>query len=171
MEDIGDLLFYIIAGLFAIVGAISRSKKGKAVMFPRDVSGNEPTTVMPERGNRPGSYFPEIVEESIDWDETATAEYADNEPVPMTKRESFIPDPSKEGSYIEPMTSFVPDEGISSLEIRENEFIHLGIPDEITTGTLPAATEESSIASDLAASFNLPEAIIWSEIINRKEYF
>jgi len=174
MEDIGDLLFYILAGLFAIIGAISRSKKGKAKMFPQEVTTGLPSSGIPgDRSSQGEEYIPELDEESYDWDDTVVSDYSD--PVTVVKgmesRETFLSAPSIEGSYMDSMISSVPDEGISSLEISGIESDFANSQDEISSGIMPGEDAEVSLAGEIAKRFSLPEAIVWSEILNRKDHF
>lgn len=151
MENIGDLLFYLLAGLFAIVGVISRSKKGKSVLFPQGGTGNTPSYPIP----------------GTDISGPERTDPGENE------MESILSDDTlMEEVWVEPMEASDPDVEISQMEIKAQEFVHEDTSDgDIADDPLTGREDNESIASTLAASFNLPEAIVWSEILNRKDNF
>lgn len=173
MEDIGDLLFYILAGLFAIIGAISRSKKGRKVVFPGNTTGNDPFPNIPGMGgSRPDMNIP-ADEESYEWDDTVSPEYDGSVDMNMVGdgAGTYLSKSTIEDNYIEPMASLIPEEGISSAMEVDPESLKWVIQDEISLINMDEESGEESIVNTLAEGFNLPEAIVWSEIINRKEFF
>lgn len=133
-------------------------------MFPDSDAGQGSGPVMP--GDPwTGDYRPEMAESEILWDDV------DNEEYKIKTTEAFLDSAVKEGTYNEPMAGAVPDEGISSTGLESKLFDYNDREEEISAGSITDVEEGEGPVSDLVANFNLPEAIVWSEIINRKENF
>ena len=172
MEDLGDILFYVIAAIIGIIGAIANKKKQKAeravkkqastdnpeenyAYARREDAGAE--TTRPE-----GTYTRyETIDEEILKTVEATATY-DKMP-DETDDQRLIMGAEYEGDYTEPMADEFEREGISAtdLSISQSE---LGTESEINL------REESSWAGELVEDFELPKAIVYSEILNRKDF-
>ena len=176
MEDggLGSLIFYVILGILAIAGSFQgKNKKQKTA----------PKKTVPER--------PAM--------ETRKPE-ARPEPAPVLRRPQYVPiDPSMEGSYEEPMAgefsgegsygspiagyfrtegsindsmaAAFAGEGVSALhDILPGEFIHTEISDS-EIGDAPEYNYNARPGSEiLDEGFDVKKALIYSVVLNRKEY-
>ncbi len=155
MEDFGDILFYIIAAVIALVTTLGRKKK-KPVVIPVPVEDEA-------LDNQVDSLV--IDEEISELEYQVEDEYFLNEGAPSIREGAiaykpdklFSFDPDLEGSYEEPMAEQFNKEGESQLEredlIKENELV-----------------DEKEEAEDIISNFDLREAVIFSEILKRNDY-
>lgn len=176
MEDggFGSLIFYVILGILAIAGSLQgRSKKQKTV--PKTAVPGRPATETRKPTARP-------------------------EPAPVQKRPQYVPiDPSMEGRYEEPMAGAFRNEGSSGRSMAEafgmegsisdsmaaafamegvsalhdvlpGEFVHTEISDS-EIGDAPEYDYNARLGGDiLDEGFDLKRALIYSVLLNRKEY-
>lgn len=165
MEDFGDILFFLVAILFAIVGAISKKKKGVPVLFPETSDEDDEVLEMPEKKVVVRESAPDIiVEQDFSWDDFNYEDDVERNP------EKFFESDSPEITSPEPMAARFAREGISSMPGNIASEVITDQDDEITIEKLVDLVEEDSKAAIIAADFNLAEAIIYSEIINRKDF-
>jgi hypothetical protein len=184
MEDIGDLVFYILAALFALFGAFNKKKK-KAVV-PRSVPDEiiDQETNVKEVAERARERTREIiVSEDFSWDDTTgvpdrsevrewvVGEDSVKDIVARTARQKEVA--YSDGEWEEPMAEMFSKEGISSLFEEEEKHIYDLDSDGIRDMTASDNREnsEQSRASAIAGRFDLAEAIVFSEILKRKESF
>jgi len=171
MEDIGDILFYLIAAIIGIAGAIANKRKkdaekkasqsvpggqGEETTFPDleeefDIPEAEPEVA--------GTRYEMIDEESL---ATRNAGFGDLS-FETSEEQALKMAAEYEGNYSEPMADDFASEGKSVLKtsITDNE---LGIASEIPM------SEKSSRARVLIRDFDLPKAIVYSEILARKDF-
>jgi hypothetical protein len=171
MEDLGDILFYVLAAAIGIIGAIANKKKKDAAKnFPKqnipdmDDDGynydmdEEASVPSPERRQASTQY------EMIDGRSPEPAAMSYEEKILKSAGEqTFEMAPEYEGEYSEPMADKYSMEGeaVTDLSISKTE---LGEQSVISN------REERSRARRLIEDFDLPSAIIYSEIINRKDF-
>jgi hypothetical protein len=186
MEDIGDLVFYILAALFALLGAFNKKKKKTAVprTMPDEIVDQEREMDVKEVAERARERTREIiVSDDFSWDDetgvpdvieerewlTAQDQVKDTRPAAESKREVAYSD----GEWVEPMAEMFSKEGISSLFEEEEKHIYDLDSDGIRDMTASENREisEQSRASAIAGRFDLAEAIVFSEILKRKESF
>ncbi len=168
MEDIGDILFYLLAAVIGIAGAISSKKKKKAgIPAPRQ---NAPAEDYESSYSDDEEYsVPETAETEMPWQyETSEKEKTDQEvieyrePAGKSIEDKFRMSAEYEGSYSEPMADYFEEEGVSVIEMT--------IPDTELGHEVKVSQEEYSRARMLIEDFDLPKAIIYSEILNRKDF-
>jgi hypothetical protein len=155
MEDIGDILFYIIAAVIGLVTTLGRKKRKDAAKKSTSV----PETV--DNQQYSADELPETPE--IDYQVKEEDFWANDEISGPIEEE--VKDPEKvfysyaerEGSYTEPMAEQFVDEGKSQLDIEEDD------PEDELIGELDEG-------SDLISDFDLEKAVIYSEILARKYY-
>lgn len=186
MEDIGDLVFYILAALFALFGAFG--KKRKRTVAPRSMPDEsidqEEEMNVKEVAERARERTREIiVSDDFSWDdETGVPDYdAGRERVIGSETVKDIISETgsqkrvaySDGEWEEPMAKMFRNEGISSLFEEEEKHIYDLDSDGIRDMTASENREisEQSKASAIAGRFNLAEAIVFSEILKRKESF
>lgn len=172
MEDLGDILFYVIIAIIGIIGAIVNKKKQKAektVNIPSSSDSYEETYNYGERdkviaeGRRSegANTRYETIDEEILQSVEAPSSY--NISSDKTDDQDLIMGAEYEGDYTEPLADDFAREGIfaTDLSISQSE---LGTDSEILL------KEEGSWAGDLIEDFDLPKAIVYSEILNRKDF-
>jgi hypothetical protein len=181
MEDngLGSVIFYIILAVIALAGSFKGKKKPvppKQAMPRRPVQRSEqavkpaPKVVQPappaEMPRRP-QYIPiEPVDEG-NYADPMAGTFASEGSVSKSMADDF----AEEGSMIDKMAAAFASEGISSLsDIQIAEFIHTEISDS-EIGDAPVydynAPTGRKILSD---GFNLKKAVIYSAVLDRKEY-
>lgn len=171
MEDIGDILFYVVAAAIGIIGAIANKKK-------KNAERNLPQQQVPDMDDEGYSYDmdeetaaptpeqrqPLTQYETIDGkspDALATA-YEDKV-IKSAGAGAFEMAPEYEGEYSEPMADEYAIEGESVTDISISKT-------ELGEESVISPREESSRARRLIEDFDLASAIIYSEIINRKDF-
>jgi hypothetical protein len=186
MEDIGDLIFYILAALFALFGAFNKKKK-KAVAprsLPDEIIDQDKEMDVKEVAERARERTREIiVSEDFSWDdetgvpdrsevrEWVVGENSVKDIVSRNAREKEVA--YSDGEWVEPMAEMFSQEGISSLFEEEEKHIYDLDSDGIRDMTASDNREnrEQSRASAIAGRFDLAEAIVFSEILKRRESF
>lgn len=171
MEDIGDILFYVIAAAIGIIGAIANKKK-------RNAERNLPQQGVPDMDEEGYSYemdeqegmpVPEARGASTQYEmidgksPEAVARGYEEEMVKSGGDSTFKMAPGYEGEYSEPMADEFAMEGESVTDISISKT-------ELGEESVISPREESSRARRLIEDFDLPSAIIYSEIINRKDF-
>jgi len=163
MEDLGDILFYIIAAIIAIVGAIA-NKKRKTAQKTMPQSGipnqrEEEITFPDIEEMKPSSQYemidPELLKTADSGFEGTTLQSDENQSMEM--------DAEYEGSYSEPLAEKFAAEGISITDVFITDS-ELGKESE----KLPQ--DQNSWAKNLVDKFDLPKAIVYTEILNRKDF-
>lgn len=169
-KGIGNIIFYIVAAIIAVISSIKNKKK-----VPEG-----PPPGYPQPSNRPGG-FPDDM-----FDEPEEVPYGYEEvPEPYVT----IPEPKKapatpvftydsEGSYSSPMAEKFSGEGVSALDHVETarRFEELVRQTETAVYDLKEAdlydydSVESNETGDEFGEFDARKAIVWSTIIERKEY-
>jgi hypothetical protein len=169
MEDFGDIIFYLIAAAVGIIGAIGRRKVKK---------GQQKTTIqkmetvvekdLPVVEHEFDRHAEEIIieEENVGVEEPAASAELDD-------KEKHVLTPSSDGAYDIPLVSDYAWEGVSAFEdmVVGADLVDANVTaseSDIITET--DTSDEGSYASELADEFDLRDAIIYSEIINRKGY-
>ncbi|MDX9928371.1 MAG: hypothetical protein RBS37_00785 [Bacteroidales bacterium] len=171
MEDergFGNILFYIIAAIIAIISSVRSKKKQQATLpgdgypgdtadtdFPEEIFGEEqtdtlPGTFLPGEGAPPSDYSYETFPESKGVDE---------------------------GSYEEPLAAQFAREGVSALDAVETARRYEELIRSASTfdSIMDADAEEEQnagfyVLDNLQEEFEPIKAVIYSEILNRKEY-
>lgn len=191
MEDIGNLALYIILAIIAIAGSIQSSKKKKAAgraAPPRQAAPKAPGTAQkmtePDRQmqqqGRPQYVPPEPVNEGYYEDPVAesfsgegsvsrnsAADFADEGSVSRNSAAAF----ADEGSIEDSMATAFATEGVSSLhDLTTDEFSHIDITDSEIADAPVYDYDTDETAEQLAERFDLREAVIFSSILQRKEY-
>lgn len=174
MEDYGDIIFYLIVAAIGILGAVFNKKK-KGTGFPQ-----------PQPGNLDGEqdveydYTGEGQEIAYPADEKpeATTQYQTIDEQSMKTRASDIADDAHKASEAEALKRMMdykdsysqPESEIFKAEgwaIENDE----PIADIEQDPDIIAESEKAgSWASQLAEEFDLPKAIVYSEILNRKDF-
>jgi hypothetical protein len=171
-RGIGNIIFYIILAIIAIVSSI----KGKKKQQPGVPGGAEPS----QAGR---SYFPdEIFDDEEDspatergyWEETGREEPV----IAASGRKDPAFSQSAEGSYQEPMAAMFANEGISALDHKattrrfEELLKETPIDDDFDWNKSEKGNDDEAgfNIDSLSEEFDARQAIIFSEIINRKEY-
>jgi len=171
MEDIGiDIIFYIIAGIIAIIGALGRIKRKPVQARTTDdkVQTKKKFDEILEDIIRGGEGDNITQGEPDFWKTDAEETEADYE------IEELVLSADNEGRYSEPMAKKFIDEGNIG---KVNTFSSEGQPvteqavDEIGLTDTSSAGNPDSWAAELAEDFDLPQALVYSEILARKEYF
>jgi hypothetical protein len=142
MEDLGDILFYIIAAVIGLATTLGRKKKKPA-----------------------GVPFPAETEEEVEIDyQVEDEDYTEDQPIPERERiVSYEPtynysfDPGLEGNYNEPLTDEFAREDKPEFIAGENN----------TENEVPGEIEEEE---DIVSDFDLRQAVIFSEILKRNDY-
>ncbi|MEE4213886.1 MAG: hypothetical protein V2I34_02400 [Bacteroidales bacterium] len=171
MEDIGDILFYVIAAAIGIIGAIANKKKKNAEkrLPQQGVPGMDDEGYSYEMDEQEGMPFPEARGASTQYEmidgkpPEAAARGYEEEMVKSGGESTFEMAPEYEGEYSEPMADEYAMEGESVTDISISKT-------ELGEESVISLREESSRARRLIEDFDLPSAIIYSEIINRKDF-
>jgi hypothetical protein len=191
MEDIGNLALYIILAIIAIAGSIQSSKKKKAAgrtAPPRQATQKAPGTAQKmteparqmQQQSRPQYVPPEPVNEGYYEDPVAeffsgegsvsrnsAAAYADEGSVSRNSAAAY----ADEGSIEDTMATAFATEGVSALhDLTKVEFSHIDITDSEIADAPGYDYDADETAEQLAERFDLREAVIFSSILQRKEY-
>ena len=188
MEDIGNIVFYIILAVIAIAGSIQSSKKKKttgktAPPRPPERRAPEPAGQTRQQRMPLETRTPEPVRQVVS---QPRPQYAPAEPVD----EGYYEDPlaasfagegsvsrnsaaafSDEGSVENTMATAFAMEGAPALDnLINDEFSHIDITDSEISDAPGFDYNTDDTAEQMAEGFNLKEAVIFSAILNRKEY-
>ncbi|MEA1886808.1 MAG: hypothetical protein U9N72_06340 [Bacteroidota bacterium] len=169
MEDFGDILFYVIAAVIAIIGAIVNKKKKQAERqmtqpgMPdqeeeTDYSDREEEISYPEARGATTQYQM-IDEDSLETKGTGFKDTA----FKSSEEQALKMGAEYEGDYYEPMAKEFASEGESVTDVSVSQ-------SELGTGSEMLGEEENSWARKLIDEFNLPEAIVYSEILKPKDF-
>ncbi|MEE4117166.1 MAG: hypothetical protein V2I37_13415 [Marinilabiliaceae bacterium] len=154
MDDIGGIIFYIIAAVIGIIATVGNKKKaaGKQAktrtieevydeLFKTEQSGGQVVTDGDfEEGFEDMDMMPE------------------SRPEAVRANQKLEFDINKEGEYWEPMARQVSDEGLSVSASMNSDYVEEGEIKENEIGS------EQKILSE----FDLKKAVIYSEILKRK---
>jgi len=159
-KGIGNIIFYVIAAIIAIVSSIKKKKN-----VPQGGGG------LPQGDEKPGRFPDDMFD---DEEEPAYREEYRDEPV---RPPILVPEYSaREGTYEEPLAPKFSGEGISSLDHIETERRFEELLRETATiyETKEADLYDYDTIDDgeftLDEEFDARKAVIWSEIIARREY-
>lgn len=180
MEDrgLGSLIFYVILGIIAIAGSFQgKNKKQKTAppAPPKKVAPQRPATETwrptPRQQPAPAYKKPEYrpVDPSLEgrYEEPMAAEFSSEGSYSPAMAEAF----GGEGSINDSMAAAFAMEGVSALhDVHPGQFIHTEISDS-EIGDAPEYDYNSGPAGDiLDEEFDIKKALIYSAILNRKEY-
>ncbi|MFO7851718.1 MAG: hypothetical protein ACQERS_11660 [Bacteroidota bacterium] len=171
MEDFGDILFYVIAAVIAIIGVIANKKKKQAERemtqagLPEeeeetDYSQRDEEISYPEAEARGATTQYEMIDQgSLETEGTGFEDtvFKGSEEQALKKRAEY------EGSYSEPMAGEAASEETPITDVSISQF-ELGKESEFLL------EKENSWAHELTDEFDLPSAIIYSEILKRKDF-
>ncbi|MBN1388430.1 MAG: hypothetical protein JW965_08295 [Bacteroidales bacterium] len=172
MEDLGDILFYIIAAVIAIFGAIANKKRKMAQkQVPRsnipdqvedtifDSMEREITFPNSEKEERAATQY-----ETIDQDLFQAANSGpENSGIQPSVDQVIKMGAEYEGLYSEPLAEEFASEGISVTDVSIAQ-------SGLGTESESPVRGYSSWAKNLIEDFDLPKAIVYSEILNRKDF-
>jgi len=185
MEDIGSLIFYVILAIIAIAGSVqSSSKKKKAAAGkpfpprPADTVRSEPQPP-PQARPRP-QYRPIEPLDEGNYEEPLAKQFAGEGSSAPTMAEAFASEGSvsrnkaaafaSEGSVSRNKAAAYASEGVSALaDLSRQDFIHTEISDS-EIGDAPEYDYNAAILDDLVDGFDLKKAVIYSALLDRKEY-
>ena len=165
MDDIGGIIFYIIAAIIGIITTVGKNKK------KREAAGKPPPVISETIDKEVfGEDFDRPVRREVFSPETILEEIFSEKPEPVVPGYSFEPqepvkqvfDPVMEGDYQEPMAGEFINEGESVTEMMAETDIE-EVTDEIAAFALDQQVETEE-------EFDLRKAVIYSEILNRKYY-
>lgn len=163
MEDYGDIIFYLIVAAVGILGAVFNNKKRRAGLpppQPGDIDGGQDVEYdYTGEQTEAATQYRTIDEDYIE----ARAPDIDTDAHKASEAEALKRMVDYKDSYSQPESEIFKAEGwaIEGDEpIRDIE----QDPDIIAQG------EEESWASQLADEFDLPKAIVYSEILKRKDF-
>ncbi len=163
MEDFGDIVFYLIAAIIAIFGAIINKKK-KSAQRPVPQSGipdkSEEEFTFPDiEEEKPATQYEMIDPESL---QTKNSEL-EGVTLQSSEDQAIERGTEYEGRYSEPLAEEFTAEGISVTDISITD-------SELGTASEISLHDQNSWAKNLIDEFDLPKAIVYSEILNRKDF-
>ncbi|HCC71109.1 MAG TPA: hypothetical protein DEQ09_08175 [Bacteroidales bacterium] len=171
MEDFGDILFYLIAAIIGIGGLIANKKKKKAESsIPKSgIPRQEDEIFLP--GQKENTSYAEIETararteyEMIDMDSFKTEGVGyEHDTVKPPQEEAIKMRAELEGSYSEPLANDFASEGKSVTDITV-------LDSELWNEDKDQQEEKISWARNLIRDFDLPKAIVYSEILQRKDF-
>jgi len=171
MEDIGSLIFYVILAIIAIAGSVQSSSKKKKASAGKAFPPKPATTVRseprPTAEARPRTQYRPI--EPVDegsYEEPMASQFAGEGSSAVTMAEAF----ASEGSVSRNKAAAFAGEGVSALaDLSRQDFIHTEISDS-EIGDAPEYDYNAAILDDLVDGFDLKKAVIYSALLDRKEY-
>ncbi|MBE0674941.1 MAG: hypothetical protein IH591_09800 [Bacteroidales bacterium] len=169
-RGLGNVIFYIIAAIIAIISSIKGKKK------PGQGIPGGPIPGEPARGGFPDDMFDEETDEFPLPEEYEGQPYKP-EPVMQKQRQSVASmTPEMEGAYHEPMANSFSGEGVSALTFIETEKRFEELLKETATfdydwdkTDVQEQTEDADM-DVLSDEFDGRKAVIYSEILTRREY-
>lgn len=185
MEDIGSLIFYVILAIIAIAGSVQSSNKKKKASagkaFPPGPAATPKSEPRPAAEARPRPQYRPV--EPIDegrYEEPLASQFAGEGSSAATMAEAFASEGSvsrskaaafaSEGSLSQNRAAAFAGEGVSALDdLSRHQFVHTEISDS-EIGDAPAYDYNAAILDDLAEGFDLRKAVIYSALLDRKEY-
>jgi hypothetical protein len=172
MEDLGNILFYLVLAIVAIIGAVVNKKK-KTAQKPAPESNKpypEEDTIFTRKEEK--ASFPDIEEkewavtedEMIDPGSLQTANSGiEDTSIQSSEDQALKMGAEFEGLYSEPLAEKFASEGISVTDVSITQ-------SELGTESEFSRPGQNSWAKSLIEDFDLPKAIIYSEILNRKDF-
>lgn len=185
MEDVGSLIFYVILAIIAIAGSVQSSNKKKKAQAGRAVPRKPADTVrsepVPPPQARPRTQYRPI--EPLDegsYEEPMASQFAGEGSSAVSMAEAFASEGSvsrnaaaeyaSEGSVSRNMAAAYAGEGVTALEdLSRQDFVHTEISDS-EIGDAPEYDYNATILDDLVDGFDLKKAVIYSALLDRKEY-
>ncbi len=185
MEDIGSLIFYVILAIIAIAGSVQSSSKKKKAQAGKAVTRKPATTVMSE--SRPPAqpqprpqYRPIEPLDEGRYEEPMASQFAGEGSLTDTMAEAFASEGSvsrnkaaafaSEGSVSRSKAEAFAGEGVSALaDLSRQQFVHTEISDT-EIGDAPVYDYNARILDDITEGFDLRRAVIYSALLDRKEY-
>lgn len=182
MEDFGDILFFVIAGIIGIISSIAGKKKkqqaGQGQAAPKrsiaeeleDLFEPEKKPAQPMRAETAYESVMEALEDFPDVESvmeerpTASSEHAERMEKRNESRTDF--DPQKEG--VPSLTKVLSAEDRMDLYLNDMITDNTGKDLQVEEGI--GLQERDSFAKRVAIDFNLSDAIIYSEILTPR-YF
>lgn len=164
MENLSDYLYLILVLGLGLLGALRKKKENKTV-----------TQQLPDieeyqgENDIEGNQFEE--RDTIEAEDDFWREILVDESKGIEKKPTYF-NADNEGTYEEAMATDYSHEGVSALTIESDSMGEIINPKGKDSGNeFLDIPEEESIAGRIAKDFNLNEAIVYSEILNRKENF
>lgn len=166
-KGIGNIIFYIVAAIIAVISSIKNKKK-------------VPTGTQPQPSKRPGGFpddmFDDPEEVAYGYEEVAEPYVTIPEPIAPAVTSVFTPE--MEGSYSGSTAEKFSGEGVSALDhvetarrfeelVRQKENVVYDIKEADLYDYDLAEVEETADDFD---DFDARKAIVWATIIERKEY-
>ncbi|MDZ7738311.1 MAG: hypothetical protein U5K32_04395 [Bacteroidales bacterium] len=174
MEDYGDIIFYLIVAAVGIIGAVFNNKKKRAGFPPpQPVDIDEQQEVeYDHNGERQEMSYP------ADEMPEATTQYQTIDEQSMETRASDIANEAHKASEAEAlkrMMEYKDSYSQTESEIFKAEGWAIENDEPITDieqdpDIIALEEQEGSWASQLADEFDLPKAIVYSEILKRKDF-
>ena len=167
MEDIGGIIFYIIAAVIGIATQVGKKKRKAAkaasnkIVFDKDV---ESEMIL----EKEESVFQPIREEMLGddyWAEEVKDDFVVSEDADPVKFLDF--NNKKEGNYAQPLAEKFSKEGFSSITpVTEAPYV----VSEYSYDQIEIKDDEIGNQRRIISEFSLEKAIIYSEILKRKYY-
>ncbi len=194
MEDIGSLIFYVLLGVVALIGSVQGKNKKKGTL-PKNIPQRKPAATETRTSARPSPAAPTVarpvqqrpqyktVDPSMEgrYEDPLAGAFSDE----GSRRNPLADSFSDEGSIIDSMAAAFSGEGSVSGSMAEafaaegssaffdssiKEFVHNEISNS-EIGDAPAFDYNASPGSEiLSEGFDLKKAVIYSALLNRKEY-
>ena len=156
MDDIGGIIFYIIAAAIGIIATVGNKKKSAAQKTKTKTIEEVYNDLFDVK--EPDSQA--VIDADFEDDFEESEAVPESEPATIIGNQSFEFNITKEGNYSEPMAQQFINEGVSTTGTMESN-----IPgsDEIKNSEI--RTEQKP-----RWKFDLKRAVIYSEILKRKYY-
>jgi len=183
MEDIGSLIFYVILAIIAIAGSVQSSNKKKKAMAGKGFPPRPAATARtePRQSVQPQPQYRPI--EPIDegrYEEPMASQFDGEGSSAATMAEAFASEGSvsrsraaafaSEGSVSRNKAAAFAGEGVSALvDLSRQDFVHTEISDS-EIGDAPEYDYNAAILDDLVDGFDLKKAVIYSALLDKKEY-
>jgi hypothetical protein len=159
MENIGDYIYLVVIVVVGLISAL-RKKKAVKVVQPEAESDEDDIFDIEEVEDRSRKYT--IEAEDDFWKDVIDVE------TDIEKVKPVYFNSESEGTFGEPLAAEFSNEGVSALNI-ENGAESGDITE--SRGNFAEQLDEESLGGRISRDFNLKEAIVFSEILNRREDF
>ncbi len=169
-KGIGNIIFYIVAAIIAVISSIKNKKKVPA----------GPPPGYPQPQNKPGGFPDDMFDEpeEVPYGYEEVPEPYITKPEPKRPAVTPVYTSEFEGNYAEPMAEKYSGEGVSALDHVETarRFEELVRQTETAVYDIKEAdlydydSVESDEVGEELAEFDARQAIVWATIIERKEY-
>ncbi len=175
MEDKGSLIFYIILAIIALAGSLQGRKKKTPAGKPKPAGmtmTNKPvqqtaSPVIKTQDTRRSRYEMPTPSQEGNYESPLAGEFASEGSFSHTMADAF----STEGSIQDTMAAAFASEGISSLaEARIRPSDDNAITDSEIHDMPEYLYNQQEMDDVLAEGFDIKKAVIYSAILNRKEY-